>query len=113
MKLLLATLLIAITTFANAQPTQTTKQPVQANVKKNSEAPKKVVLARRGQLNYLLLKGEIEDTSYIFVNDDIARNLNRLRVIDDEDEDDALPEHIRWQLFLARQLALLSIIKPT
>ena len=40
-------------------------------------------------------------------DDSIARNLKRLRV-ESEDEDSDLPDHIKWKLFLARQLALLK-----
>lgn len=42
----------------------------------------------------------------------MARNLNRIRIQQDdansEDDDLDIPESIRWRLFLARQLALLS-----
>lgn len=42
-------------------------------------------------------------------DDSIARNLNRLRIIDQNYDfrSEDLPERIRWRLFLARQLAIL------
>lgn len=106
MKLLIALLLTFYLPISFAQkPSSVQAEPVQA---------KKVVLARRSQIPMTVLKGEVNDESYVIFDEDIARNLNRLRVVkdpDSEDEEDALPDEILWKLFLARQVALLSINK--
>jgi hypothetical protein len=51
----------------------------------------------------------LDDCEIEFVFEDaIHRGYNsRLRIIDDEGEE-VLPEHIRWRLFLIRQLALMK-----
>ena len=54
------------------------------------------------------LKGEVDDTEVVVFDDSIARNLNRLRVKDLENDSQELPESIRKKLWLARQLALLK-----
>lgn len=47
----------------------------------------------------------VDDEDYIF-----ARNRNKIEVkkINPVDDDEALSDHVRWRLFLARQLALLK-----
>jgi len=105
--LILVTALFLNTSFAqNITPKKETKTTI-----KKSEQTKKVILARRNTLTYITLKGQLDDTDYWFVNEDIARNLNRLKVINDPDEEEDLSDYVRWRLFLARQLALLSINK--
>jgi hypothetical protein len=59
-------------------------------------------------LQFLQLQGEVDDTQVVVFDDSIARNLNRLRVADLEDDSQDLPETVQWRLFLARQLAVLS-----
>ncbi|NDG31695.1 hypothetical protein EB118_16700, partial [bacterium] len=67
---------------------------------------KKVILVRRSDVRFLVLKGELEETDYLALDDTLARNKNRIRI---ETEDlDELPEPIRWKLFLIRQLALFE-----
>jgi hypothetical protein len=52
----------------------------------------------------------IDDSEYEVEFDDVVhRGYSRPRVEKElHDEDDDLPEYIRWRLFLARQLALLK-----
>lgn len=55
---------------------------------------------------------DLEDTEYeVFLSEGIHRGYSRPKIEDQLEEDDELPEYIRWRLFLARQLALLKYKK--
>jgi hypothetical protein len=68
--------------------------------------PKKPSLLRSNPHRIAILN--LDDCEIEFVFDDaIHRGYSRPR-IEQIDADDDLPEHIKWRLFLSRQLALLK-----
>lgn len=52
----------------------------------------------------------LDDNEYeIWITEGVHRGFSRPRLVKNVlDEDNELPEHIRWKLFLARQIAILK-----
>lgn len=69
------------------------------------------MIKRQNQLrsNIRIVILDLEDTEYeVELTEAIHRGYSRPRIEDNNFEEDELPEHILWRLFLARQLALLK-----
>jgi hypothetical protein len=81
--------------------------------------PKPLLLKRttKSLLTQLQLRSDLEDSDDCFCEELVFHvSYRRPELVQDSkvvDDDDELPEHIRWKLFLARQLALAKFREVT
>jgi len=103
MKSVIATLIAAFavsSAFAADAKKEEKKDAPKAEAKKDDKA-KKVILARKPPLSKLL-NIDLDEDYIITFDDAIARNKNRLQVVEEE----RLSDYVLFRLWLGRQLAL-------
>lgn len=71
---------------------------------------KKPKLLRSNPIRFSLLNLQDSNDDIVIGDEDLYVGYRRPEVVKDslQVDDDELPEHIRWKLFLARQVALLK-----